>query len=249
MKRILIIEKDIECSIRILNYISARSNKIQVYSIFSNVNDAIRILKKETIDLILIGIEDQKSYIDIYNKLIKTKYDQKVLFLYKNRMSINYNKFNNWEWYCRAQNLEEIYRHIERICLDEFFNENSIRVKIKTELKHLRFNFGYDGTLYLEDAIMCAYKKQNEYKDINMKNDIYPFLSRKYKKSVNCIKTNITNAVNIMYFECPEMILMEYFNCLTVIKPTTKKLVITIVNKIKKSPLYNDAKRDKIKRA
>ena len=249
MSKIIIVDKDNEYSIRMLNYISVRDEKIHVYNILPNINDAICLLKKRRIDLILIGIENQVDYENIRNKLIKAKNNSKIIFLYKNKIMIKLNKYNKGEYYCKAENLEELYNLIIRLCLEESIYDDNIKSMVQEELKHLRFNFKYDGTLYLEDAIIYAYKKQNEYNDINIKNDIYPILSRKYKKNINCIKTNIINAINIMYFECPEMILKEYFKYGVVIKPTTKKIIITIANKIKKSPLYNDTKRDKIKRA
>ena len=114
--------------------------------------------------------------------------------------------------------------------MNEERNEKIIELIIE-ELSKLKFNFKYYGTRYLIDSIYKTYCLNKVY-NVNLSKEVFPELSKKYKKSIDTIHSNIKKSINIMYYDCEEEVLIEYF-CYTVIKkPTVKEIVITVLEKI-----------------
>lgn len=70
---------------------------------------------------------------------------------------------------------------------------------------------------------------------LKLEKEIYPKLSKKYKKTVNNIKTNIINATTIMFYDCESNILENYFGIRENEKPTPKTVVSTIIGNLKNS--------------
>lgn len=66
-----------------------------------------------------------------------------------------------------------------------------------------------------------------------LKKDVYPILAKKYKKSINNIKTNIINACDLMYYDCQLDIIEKYFGLVYNEKPTPKYIIATILEKLK----------------
>ena len=131
-----------------------------------------------------------------------------------------------------SNDLTKIINILKKIILEkEHSNKESIlENKIKRELRKLNFNFTYIGVRYLIDCIMIIYTKNLE--KINLKSTIFPILEKKYKKSINTIKADITHAIKMMYYECEEFIVLDYFQYLDMAKPTLKEVITTIIEKI-----------------
>ena len=93
------------------------------------------------------------------------------------------------------------------------------------------YNLSYCGTKYLIDSIYYAYK-EGEFFDGNLTRKIYPIVARKYSKTCNNIKCNITRATDMMFYECEETKLLKYLKFQVISKPGTKLIIEAILNKI-----------------
>ena len=139
-----------------------------------------------------------------------------------------YTSINKIEIFDRLEEILSIYSILNN---KEIYND-LIKSKITKELEYLGYNLSYVGSAYLHDIIYIIIK-QNLSTNFNLKKDIYPFLYEKYKKSYNNIKSNINKATEIMYYECDENRLKEYFNVSSIIeKPKPKYVIAYIVKKI-----------------
>ena len=105
------------------------------------------------------------------------------------------------------------------------------RNKVIKELSTIGFNFKLKGTNYLIDTILEIENPQT-IKVIDLKNDIYPIVAKKHKKTVQNIKNCINSAIEDMYFNTDAEFIQNYFNSYGDIKPTTKQVIFTIANKI-----------------
>lgn len=110
--------------------------------------------------------------------------------------------------------------------------KSSIEYRISQELKKLNYNFSYIGTQYLLEILVLLYNNGYTSK-IKLKKDVYPILAKKYKKSINNIKTNIINACDLMYYDCQLDIIEKYFGLVYNEKPTPKLIIATILEKLK----------------
>jgi len=109
----------------------------------------------------------------------------------------------------------------------------SIKKIIIRELKYLNYNLSHIGTKYLIDTIIELYYSGETTLSQNLTKTVYPILSRKYNKSINNIKINITRATTNMYYNCPEERLQNFFGFSSVIeKPHSKEIIYIILNKL-----------------
>lgn len=110
-------------------------------------------------------------------------------------------------------------------------SNNEIIDSITNELSKLNFNFSYYGTRYLVDSIYETYNLHKIY-NVNLSKEIFPKLSQKYNKSIDTIHSNIKKSVNIMYYDCDENVLMNYFYYDMIKKPSAKEIIIRILENI-----------------
>lgn len=114
-------------------------------------------------------------------------------------------------------------------------DKRTVKNKIDYELNKICFNFKYVGTKYLSDCIhICSTLVTNidEINSINLTNEVFPIIARKYKKTVNSVKTNINRSSTNMYFDCNQKDLNQYFNRHVYLKPQLKDLIFTVLSNI-----------------
>lgn len=109
--------------------------------------------------------------------------------------------------------------------------DNEKRSKIMKELESINFNLDYVGPKYLADVILEA-EKYNKMKLPSLQNKIYPIIAKKYKVSANNVKNCINYAVNDMYYQCDAEKLKKYFNLIEDEKPSIKRIISTVLNKL-----------------
>ncbi len=116
-----------------------------------------------------------------------------------------------------------MHNEIERIVRNIHFKKNkeNIREFISEELERLGYNWKYKGTNYLLEAIIYIYKNNNLDLLDNLEKNVYKYISCRYNKSINNVKTNIIKATNYIdkgkwYIE----------------KPTPKTVISNILNKL-----------------
>ena len=99
------------------------------------------------------------------------------------------------------------------------------------ELAKLNYNFKYNGTKYLIESIMLIWNKQ-DIDNINLKRDIFPIVAKNNNKTVSNVKININNATEMMFYDCPQYKLDEYFGYNVISKPKVKFVISTILQKL-----------------
>lgn len=205
MLKILIIENDIIQVKQVLNYMNNINISFKIYGIAYNINEILDILQAESFDLILLDADmSSNSYNKFFNYI-------------KNNNSIKYKK-------------SIILFH----STNNIFNKNnkkSIIDMIKFELETLNFKSSYIGTKYLIDCIYQVYLMGNRY-SFHLFTEVLPIISKKYRKSIDCIYGSIKNAINNMYFDCKEDIFKEYFNIYEPSKPKPKDLICKVLDNI-----------------
>lgn len=121
------------------------------------------------------------------------------------------------------------------------YSKKEIKNIIRKELERLHYNYGYNGTKYLVEAIYLLYSSE-KYNNFSLESDVYKVLANKYGCTPNAIKGVVNYATDKMYYDCDEKILDDYFKSDDVFflddeeegtKPGTKKVIRTIIRKIK----------------
>lgn len=229
MIKTLIIDDNLQYSKNILNNILSRFKDIQVLYIASTYQEGIDIILKNQVDLIFLDlklpdyngfkiIEDLK-YVDCLKKprIVIVSGDSELL-----EQPIKSN--NVCKIIRKLDDYEIIYEKIGNIINDIRYeiNHKKVEESIFMEILDLGYKLKYKGTQYIIEAIKYIYVSNNFDLLDNLEQNVYKFISLKYKKSINNIKTNIIKATNKR--ESEKMKLYDL---------TPKQTIITILNKIK----------------
>ena len=235
MLNLLIIDKDINHSRILLNYISENSNQVRVHSIANNLLEGIKILNTGFIDIILINLDDTIESIVINLHMISNSYFEKYrksfLLLSDNINCVRSDSFI-YEYMSSSEDISIIFLKINEIANNKIMqlNNSILLSKINRELEYIGYNLSYNGTKYLSECIALIYSNSDCSENLNK--NIYPILAKKYHKSINTIKCNITTATNCMFYECDENRLKNYFNFYTPCRPKPKLVIYTVLNKL-----------------
>ncbi len=240
MLNILLIEDDMIQAINIVNYISTRRDNVRLCSISTTGKNALKIIETYKINLIIldVGLPDI-SGIDIIEHISNTElidYKQSVIIFSCNNeylSTLNNNPYV-FDFVYKLNGLQKLLTAIDRFIIYKKSLEDMdlIKDKIYNQLSILNFNLSYNGTIYLVDCILELYKRQDNFCS-NLNKYIYPILAQKYNTTSNTIKCDITRAVKLMYYDCPEDRVKEYFSYTYCVKPKVKEVIFTILNKIK----------------
>ena len=202
------------------------SNISFCFSVTNNKEELIKIISTEKINYILLNLDIQKNinfdileYIE-FQKMIRY-YNSIILISNQN----NYNIDKKYEPYILNTVLENPILDCKTLNIEP----NNLKKLIYSELRHLHYNLSYCGTHYIADIIIELFNRKKSYA-INLEKEVYPILSKKYHKSICNIKNNISQANKIMYYDCKEEIIKEYFHSTN--KPKTKEIVYVILDKI-----------------
>ena len=124
-------------------------------------------------------------------------------------------KYNKYIYKCiRLSNFNKLIDLLYCITEDKekSTDDNIINNKIERELRKLNYNFSLIGTRYLIECINIIYI--NDLYNFNLTKDVFSVLSKKYCKSINTIKCDITHANNNMCEFCDKKMIMSYFGYL-----------------------------------
>lgn len=235
MLNLLIIDKDINNSKRLLNYISENSSQIKVHSIANSLYEGIEILNNGLIDIVIINVDN-----DI-NSIVLSLHNISNIYFEKYRKSIIVfsifinNKLSDpyiYKYVYHTEDISIIFSNITEIANNKIAQINSsiLSNKINKELEYIGYNLSYNGTKYLSECIALIYNNYDNCE--NLTKSVYPIIAKKYHKTINNVKCNITSATNAMFYDCDENRLKEYFNFYTICKPKTKLVIYTILNKL-----------------
>lgn len=239
MINFLIISKNLNYIKKIINIINSNYDNVRIYSIASCIAEAIQILNTNNIDVILLDSKllFYKNSEKINNILLSKQSDKYlnsiILFIEQNDIFLEKAKYLKPQFIYRIINKNFNYKTLLN-CINEIISikhlnckSEIIRYNILLELSYLGYNLSHIGTKYLTDAIEITYNSNsNSVKNLNKY--VYPIISQKYNCSICNIKTNINRATEAMFYNCPEKLLLNYFNFFEVKKPNIKIIINTI---------------------
>lgn len=235
MLNLLIIDKDINNSKNLLNYISENSYQVRVHSIASNLAEGIKILNTGLIDITLINVDDDINYIVTKLHTISStyfeKYRKSIIILSKNIDNFRSDSYI-YEYVSSSEDISMIFLKINEIAKNKKtqLNNSILLSKINRELEYIGYNLSYNGTKYLSECIALIYNNYDSSENLNK--NIYPIIAKKYHKTINNVKCNIMTATNSMFYECDESRLKNYFNFYTTARPKPKLVIYTVLNKL-----------------
>lgn len=241
MQNLLIVEDNLIQSHFLANSICKNIPNIRLYNIVSTGIEAIEIIKREKVDIIILDLKlPDMNGIDIIKYIEQNnivKYISSIIIITGEISLLSKIIGNKYVYsYCSKTNTTDSAINLIRDLADEKqkeYSKDSIKTRIKEELEKIRFDFSYLGTKYLFECINECYYKNDIY-DINLNRDIYPIISKKYHKTINSIKVSIFQANYIMYYENDINALCDYFGYTIIDKPKTKEIISTILQKLKK---------------
>lgn len=238
MLNMLIVEDDIMQCKQIANFVSSHINNVKLYSYVYDGKETLEILDTKDIDFVLLDLKlPDISGIDIIDYLVKNqmvKYTKSIIVVSGETGLISQLINNNYifDFIYKPVYFDKLLASIHSLIKEKniFLNLEKIRKKINSELYTLHYNFSHAGTVYLAEAVLQYYLKGE--KNNNLTKDIYPYIANKYHTTVNNVKCDILQASNYSFCECNDKDFQEYFKLYYSVKPKTKTIIFTILNKI-----------------
>lgn len=239
MVDILLTDDNIYYTKTLINSISEKNKCTRVFAIATNGKEVLEKIEQNKIDIILLDIEmPQYNGFEVLNIL-----SQRYRDYYRNSVIVMSNYYNN---YSKFQNNPCVYSCANKINgIDNILNEIQKLVEIKEkdkyqrnlkkdvmkELAELNYNFKYNGTKYLIESIMLIWNRQ-DIDNINLKRDIFPVVAKNNNKTISNVKININYANEMMFYDCPQYKLDQYFGYKVISKPKVKFVISTILQKL-----------------
>jgi len=239
MVNLLVVDDNFYYSKNLINIIASQNPKVRLCNFCTDGKDVLDLLSNQQydIDIILLDLKlPNYNGIDILDYIEKNKIEKykDSIIIVSGEMELMLKVRKNPYLYTsinKTSGFDRILRELNDLVEMKEQEKNSIEYKIHNELNKLHYNFSYIGTKYLAEALLIY--NNSDFININLEKDIYPIIAKKYKKSVNNIKTNIINATALMYYDCKEEILEHYFGIVAGEKPTPKMIIATILNHLK----------------
>lgn len=234
MKNLILLTKNFYLVQKIINSISNVFPDVKLYKIIHTKSDILQTLTYDykNIDLIILDCKlDANFILNFIDNLNCYKYCKSIILI--TNKTIILDKYNHYIYtYLNSITGDILIDTISKYFLDtkNTNSEKIVKDRITRELKKLKFNVNHVGSKYLVEVIYEIYK--NKYIQFNLKGNIFPVISDKYKTSANTIKGNITQASNYMIKHCNKKFIKEYFGYLSYYKPTVKQIIETILDKI-----------------
>lgn len=211
MVNALVISNNINFIKTLLNELNSNKLDIKITNIVTGYSNIIELLNSS--DFRIVFVDDSvpkarsKNFFKIYGKKI---------------ISLSYSTTSKM---INSNNLKLLRR------LSCFNDLPSTKGLVLDELAHIGYKLKYKGTNYLADTISYILFTKNRTVD-SLQTDVYPIIAKKYGKSVNNIKSSMTKATELMYFESDLNVLEKYFGCCIETRPTVKQVVYTVIGKL-----------------
>ena len=182
MLNLLIIDKDVNNSKLLLNYISENSCQVRVHSLANNLAEGIKILDTGLIDITLINLDDDINSIITNLHTISSSYFEK----YKKSVIVLSNNIENvspdsyiYEYVSSKEDMSLIYLKICDIAKNKIaeLNNSILLNKINEELRYIGYNLSYYGARYLAESIALIYNNYDSSENLNK--NIYPIIAKK----------------------------------------------------------------------
>ena len=248
MLNMLVVDDNIFFAKVLINSIVQVNPNLRLCMIATDGEEAINAIDTKKIDLILLDLKlPVYGGIDILEYLIsknKNNYCNSVIVISgENELILKVR--NNplvYSYINKSSGMENILKEINQLVSfknaelekekQNIQKKQLIRKRINEELLRIGYNNKYAGTKYLSDAIYLQYFMNNK-KNIKLKNDIYPIISKNYNIPVNTIKCDIIMATKKITEDVSEEYIKNYFGFFFDKKITPKLVINTFLNKIR----------------
>lgn len=243
MLDILLIGKNIKYCIKLINEVNSKNENVRFVGVVNNVKNLKNEIKRKHIDIILIYLNISQVEKILNLKEVNTKITPKSTILILDELNLNKQLKKNkliYDYTLKNNNFENLLNILDRLIVDRTNIEKNhhniekdlLLEKIKMELNSLRYSFSHIGTKYIAEAIYILYNFEDYYK-YDLEKEIYPIIANVYHKTTNSIKCSIAYATTSMYYNCEEIILLNYIKEKTLCKPGAKKMMFSIIERIK----------------
>lgn len=236
MQNLLIVEDNIAQSYHLANSLCRDVSNIRLYGIVSTCSEAMEIVKNNAVDIIILDLKLPDLSGDNLVKFIEknnlSKYEESIIILTGETDMLQKVRRNKYiYYYCtKLGSYSSIIAHTKELAdiKDKVLTCDFINDEIKRNMEDLKFDFSYKGTIYLYECICEMFLKENRF-DINLDNEIYPIIAKKYNKTKNSIKVNIFHSISLMYYNIDESVLSSYLGYTIESKPKTKEIITSII--------------------
>lgn len=247
MLNVLVVDDNIFFSKILINKLLQANSNLRLCMIATDGKEAIDILKKQKIDIILLDLKlpiySGLDILDFLKTNKKSDYCNSIIAISGEADMIIKIK-NNPLIYTFLNKCTDIDIIVKEICGLAKIKEKELELKqhkkevatltknkILHELTTIGYNLKYDGTKYLTETILILSLSKNK-RSMKLEKDIYPILSDKHNKTVNTIKCDIIRATNQIMYDIDNTHIKKYFGCFWDKKITPKLVINTVLQKI-----------------
>lgn len=240
MIKTIIVDDNIQYCRHIINHIVNKSKNMQLIYVAVDGEEALTILAKEKIDLIILDLKIPKvSGIEVLahiEQTIKNEIPGVFCISADNELlhkAYQHTKLLLADYSNKMEPIEDTYNKIQRLAneIESSRNLKKLKAIIQEELETIGFNIKYKGTKYLLESIIYVYNNNLELLE-NLEKYVYPVIAAQNRKNTQNIKTNIIKACELVYLYQDNEVIKNYF--LIDIKPTPKLVIKKILDKIEK---------------
>lgn len=219
----------------IFNFMQTCNLNCKVLSLSYCEDEAINSIQNNNIDIILVDINCISENFLEYIKEISSNIYKKSIIAFSDSNNIpdfiiNY-KSLFYKIILNQKNYNNLIDIIKSMIDTKINIKTNFMNSIYLELEKIGFSISYDGTKYLME---CIYLKFFSSHKVDLTNDIYPIVAKKYNTNINNIKVGIFNSTDTTYNNCNKSIMENYFGYKLIKKPTTKELIDIVIKHIKK---------------
>lgn len=247
MINMLVVEDNIHFSKILINKIVQANKQIRLCMIATDGKEALDIIEKEKIDIILLDLNIPKyNGIQILEFLEKNKKEDytKSIIVVSGETKMLENVIDNtlvYSYILKSQIIDEVVDRVNEICKEKEFylreqkqlkeKRKIIMKKIDRELINLGYNIKYIGTGYLSDSIYLLYFSPNRNK-MKLERDIYSIIAQNNNTTINTVKCDIIRATNQAEKNCEQRVIKEYFGHFIDKKIKPKLVINTILRRL-----------------
>lgn len=241
MLNMLAVEDNIIFAKTLINKVVQSNQQLRLCMIATDGEEAMNILGKEKIDIILLDLNLPKySGIEILDFLQKNKRDEYIqsIIVVSGEMNMLEKIIGNpfvYSYIDKTQILDKVVKQVNEISKEKEFlskkNNSKIIEKIDRELVNIGYNIKYLGTSYLADCIYLLYNSTNK-RNIKLERDIYPIIAKNNNTTTNTIKCDIIRATKQVENIIDKQEIIKYFGYYIDKKIKPKLVISTILRKL-----------------
>lgn len=239
MLNLLIVDDNIYYIKSLINYIVGQSQKLKIRNIATNGKEAVEMIAKGNIDLVLLDLKlPGFSGAQVLKEILNMQLSKipKIIVISGEIDLINEVRYNPIVFNIanKTDDIVSIYKKIEESTetIETKLRKGEIQKNVMQELIDIGYNPKHKGTQYILESIIFIYESRDNNLLEHLEKNVYRRIACIHNKKEANIKTNIMKATDSMYIETRTETLKKYFHNNTDKKPTPKIVISTILNKV-----------------